>query len=132
MGDNITAFEITDIEGFMKSITDEAFTDSALLVGKSFFRKNKTDMVKFKVNIVDKKNLLIPKNEIILSLIEKCIFSTESSKDTIYIMPEDIEYIIGKISDDITYKILSHLTEMDFVEMCYSPLANDIIFRLKK
>lgn len=132
MSDNVTAFEITNFDGFFKSVTDEAFNDSALLVGKSFFRKTKTDMNKFRKHIVERKDMLIPKHEVILKEIEKCVFSTVENKDAMYILPKDMEYVINKVSDAITYNIMSHLTDVELVEMCYSPKTEDIIFRLKK
>ena len=132
MNDNVTAFEITNFDGFYKSITDEAFTDSALLVGKSFFRKSKKDMNTFKKHVVDAKNKLMPKQEFILKEIEKCVFSTVEHKKSMFILPKDMEYVIGKLSDEITYNIMSHLTDNDILEMCYSPDAADIIWRIKK
>ena len=130
--DNVTAFEITNLDGFYESIAAEAFTDSALLVGKSFFRKNKKDMNVFKKHVIDKRDILTPKPEYILNEIMKCVFSTAEHKEAMFILPKDMEYLIGKISNDITYNIMSHLTDNDILEMCYSPTTEDVIWRIKK
>lgn len=132
MEDKITAFEITDMEGFYKSLTNEAFSDSAMLVGKSFFRKTKKDMGVFKKLIIDDKEKLIPKENFILHEIEKCVFSTAEHTNSTFIMPSDMEYVIEKIANEITYNIMSHLTEKDVLEMCYSPDTEDVIWRIKK
>jgi hypothetical protein len=132
MEQKITAFEITDMEGFYKSLTTEAFSDSALIVGKSFFRKNKKDMKIFKRFIIDDKDKLMPTDEYIIDELEKYIFSTSEHVGSSFIMPNDMEYVIGKISNQITYNIMSHLTDNDILEMCFSPTTQDFIWRVKK
>ena len=132
MGDNVTAFEIVDFAGFYESLVNEAFSDSALLVGKRFFRKSKKDMEIFKRHVIDKKTSLIPEEKYIVDEITKHLFSTEVSGTVNYILPKNIEIIISNLSNEITYKIMSNLTDTNYMEMCYSPEDDDIIWRIKK
>jgi hypothetical protein len=132
MEDKVTAFEITDMDGFYKSLTNEAFSESAILVGKKFFRRTKKDMETFKKLVIDYKEKLVPKDEFIIHEIEKCLFTTAEHGNSTYIMPNDMEYVIEKVSNEITYNIMSHLTKNDVLEMCYSPESEDVIWRIKK
>ena len=130
--DKITAFEITDLEGFYKSLIEEAFKESALLVGKSFFKRNKKDITSFKKHVIDKKSIHVPNDDMVLNEIEKRIFSTKERRDSYFILPKDMEFVIEKLSNEITYKIMSHLTDEEILEMCFSPETNDFIWRIRK
>ena len=130
--DKVTAFQITDFDGFFKSIKDEAFTDSAMLVGKKFFYNKKSMISVFKKHVVHKKDILMPPDKDMVVEIEKLVFSTADHKDSHFIMPKDMEYLIGKLSNQITYNIMSKLTDADVLEMCFSTETQDIIWRLKK
>lgn len=132
MGDNVSAFEIIDFTGFYESLVNEAFSDSALLVGRRFFRKSKKDMDIFKKHVVEKKTSLIPEEKYIVEEIAKHLFATEASGTVNYILPKDMEIVISNLSNEITYKIMSNLTNTDIMEMCYSPEDDDIIWRIKK
>lgn len=129
---SIKAFKITNIEDFFKSITDEAFMGSAMFVGKTFFKRTKKDMKVFKKLVVDKKSSLIPPDEQIIKEIENYVFSLNESGDDVYIFPKDMEAIIAKISNEISYKIMSSLTDASILELCYSSQTNDFIWRIKK
>lgn len=132
MGDNVSAFEIIDFTGFSESLVNEAFSDSALLVGRRFFRKSKKDMNIFKKHVVEKKSSLIPEEKYIVEEIAKHLFATEARGAANYILPKDIEIVISNLSNEITYNIMSNLTNTDIMEMCYSPEDDDIIWRIKK
>jgi len=130
--EHITAYEISDFDEFCKSIADEAFSDSAILIGKNFFRKNKKDITLFRKTILDNKERHIPEEEYVMREIMRFVFSTAEKKNAMYIMPTDMEYIIEKLSNEISYRMMSKLTDEDFLEMCYSPYTDDIIWRMKK
>ncbi len=130
--DKVTAYEIIDVEGFCNSISEEAFNDSALLVGKSFFRRKKKDLNVFRKNIIGMKSKYIPEVDEILDEAEKYIFSTPNNKRSSYILPEHIDNLIDDMKNRITYKMLSHLTDVEYIELCYSPLTEDIVWRIKK
>jgi hypothetical protein len=55
-----------------------------------------------------------------------------NGNDNFYILPDDMEFIIGKFNKEITYNILSHLAEKDILELCYSDYSKDFLWRIKK
>lgn len=132
MAEKIQAFQILDFDGFFKSIIAEAFIGSAMFVGKSFFRKTKKDMKIFKNLVIGNKDKLIPTDYDIMDEVNKYIFLREDDDKYPYILSADVEIVLGKVSDDITYKIMSSLADEDFLELCYSKDTDDFIWRIKK
>jgi hypothetical protein len=126
---SLLAYQITDIDGFCQSITIEAFSDAAKFVGKKFFKKTKKDMKDFKDHVIDDKENLLPSDDEVIDELEKYIFSTAEDSFGYYIMPADIEYLVYKLKNAISYNIMSKLTEVEILEMCFSSQENDVIWR---
>jgi hypothetical protein len=130
--EKVNVFEITNFDGFCESITNEAFSDSAIFVGKKFFKNKKNLATVFKKKVIERKEELIPSEKTITNTVNKFLFASPEHKTSQFIMPDDINFLISLVSNDITYNIMSTLTDLKILEMCYDPITEDVIWRLKK